>query len=281
VNWEVATPEYFQAMDIRLLQGRTFTDADHEKAPPVVVISQSLAARLWPGQDAVGRRLITWGAPGDEKNPGWQTVVGVVEDARYREVHAPRFDLYLPYRQAPNQVQHFMLRIQGDAVRAAPALRAAVAAIDRDVRLDNVEPMSEVVGRTFAPWRFSAVVLSGFSVTALAFAAVGIAALVAYAVMRRTREIAVRVALGAQRRDVFALILREGLALTAAGLAAGLLVAWLITRTVSSLLFDVAPGDAVTFTGVAFVLIAVAALAAYLPARRATRIDPATALRLE
>ena len=124
VNWEVATPDYFRAMDIRLLLGRVFNDRDTQDAPAVVVIGQSLGARLWPGQDPVGRRLMTYGAPGDHKNPVWQTVVGVVEDARYREVETLRFDLYLPYRQAPNEVEHFVLRVSGDPIAAVPALKA-------------------------------------------------------------------------------------------------------------------------------------------------------------
>ena len=120
VNWEEATPDYFPAMDIRLLHGRLFDERDTAKSPPVVIIGQSLAARLWPGQNAIGRRLITYGAPEEAKKPVWQTVVGVVEDARYREVETPRFDLYLPYRQAPNQVQHFMVRMSGDPRVAIP-----------------------------------------------------------------------------------------------------------------------------------------------------------------
>jgi len=279
LNWESATPGYFAAMDIRLLQGRLFDDRDTEKAPPVVVVSQSLAARLWPGQDAIGRRMLAHGAPGDEKNPGWQTVVGVVEDARYREVETARFDLYLPYRQAPNPVAHFMLRVSGDPIAAVPALKAAVAAFDADVTVDNIATMEQIVGRAFAPWRFSTIIVSAFSVMALAFAAVGLAALIAYAVTRRTREIGVRVALGAQRRDIVGLLVTEGAWMTFGGLASGMLIAWILRRSVASLLFGVSPEDASTYGGVTALLVVVSLLAAYLPARRAARIDPAAALR--
>jgi putative ABC transport system permease protein len=237
--------------------------------------------RLWPGQDAIGRRLLTQGAPGDEKNPGWQTVVGVVENARYREVETPRFDLYLPYRQAPNPVQHFMLRLSGDPIAVVPALKAAVATIDPDVTVDNIATMEQIVGRAFAPWRFSTVVVSMFSVIALTFAAVGLAALVAYAVTQRTREIGVRVALGAQRRDVVTLFLKEGFWMTLGGLAVGVLIAWILRRAVASMLFGVSPEDGATFGGVTGLLAVVSLLAAYLPARRAARIDPAAALRSE
>jgi putative ABC transport system permease protein len=281
LNWEAATPDYFRAMDIRLLQGRLFNDRDTEKAPPVVIVSEALARRLWPAQDPIGRRILAHGAPGDEKRPGWQTVVGVVEDARYREVETPRFDLYLPYRQAPNQVQHFTLRVAGDPMAVVPQLKAAVATIAPDVTVDGVSTMNQIVGRVLAPWRFTTVVVSAFSVMALAFAAVGLAAVIAFAVTLRTREIGVRMALGAGRRDVVSLLVREGLWMTAGGLAAGMLAGWTLRRSVAGMLFGISPEDGTTFGGVVLLLSAVALLAAYVPARRAAHIDPAVALRSE
>lgn len=281
LNWEAATPDYFRAMDIQLLRGRLFDDRDTAKSPPVVIVGQSLAARLWPGEDPIGKRMLAYGAPGDEKNPGWQAVVGVVEDARYREVEAPRFDLYLPYRQAPNQVQHFVVRLTGDPFAAVPALRTAVAALDPDAKVDGISTMEEVVGRAFAPWRFSTIVVSAFGAIALTFAAVGIAALVAFAVAQRTREIGVRVALGAQTRDVVGLVASEGAQIALAGLVIGVLAAWILRRSVESMLFGIAPDDPVTFGAVALLLVAVSLVAAYLPARSAARVDPATALRAE
>jgi putative ABC transport system permease protein len=279
LNWEVATPDYFRAMDIRLLQGRLFDERDTVKSPPVVIVGQSLAVRLWPGQDPIGRRMLTEAQEG--KEPPWQTVVGVVEDARYREVETPRFDLYLPYRQAPNQVQHFMVRLSGDPLAAIPALRSAVAALDPEARVDGISTMDEVVGRAFAPWRFSSIVVSTFAAIALTFAAVGIATLVAFAVTQRTREIGVRIALGAQTRDVVVLVASEGAWSALAGLAIGVLAAWSLRRSVASMLFGVGPDDALTFGGVALLLGAVSLLAAYLPARGAARIDPAVTLRAE
>jgi putative ABC transport system permease protein len=281
VNWEEATPEYFRAMDIRLLHGRLFDDRDTAQSPPVIIIGQALAARLWPGRSAIGKRLITYGAPGDASHPAWQTVVGVVEDARYREVEAPRFDLYLPYRQAPNQVQNFVVRFSGDPRRAISMVRSTVTSIDPDVRIDGISTMDDVVGRAFAPWRFSSIVVTAFAVVGLMFAAVGIGALVAFAVRQRTREIGVRVALGAQTRDVVLLVASEGAWIALAGLASGLFVAWMVRRSVESMLFGVKPDDALTFGGVALLLGIVSLLAAYLPARRAARIDPASALRAE
>ena len=281
LNWEVATAEYFRAMDIQPLRGRLFDERDTAKSPPVVIIGQSLAARLWPGQDPIGKRMLAHGAPEEGKKPVWQTVVGVVEDARYREVETPRFDLYLPYRQAPNHVQHFMVRFSGDPLAAVPALRTAVAALDPDARVDGISTMEEVVGRAFAPWRFSSVVVSAFAAIALTFAAVGIATLVAFAVTQRTREIGVRVALGAQTRDVVVLVASDGAWIALAGLVIGVLAAWILRRSVESMLFGVAPDDALTFAGAPLLLGVVSMLSAYLPARSAARIDPAVALRAE
>jgi putative ABC transport system permease protein len=282
LNWEVATPDYFRAMDIRLLRGRMFDQRDRDNAVPVVIVSESLAARLWPGQDAIGRRLLTYGAPGvEEKNPVWQTVVGVVETARYREVETARFDIYLPYRQAPDPVQHFVLRVAGDPIDVIPHLKTAIAAIDSDVTIDYVSTMEAIVHGAFAPWRFSTVVVSIFSIMALTFALAGLAALVAYAVTQRTREIGVRMALGAQPRQVVALMLSEGVWVTAIGLAIGVLAAWMLKRFVATLLFGVSPADAATFTGVAALFLIVSVIATYMPARRAASIDPAVALRTE
>jgi putative ABC transport system permease protein len=281
VNWEAATPDYFRAMDIRLLRGRLFDERDTTTSPPVVILGQSLAERLWPGQDPIGRRMLSYGAPEDGKEPGWQTVVGVVEDARYRDVETPRFDLYLPYRQAPNQVKHVMVRLSGDPSATIPALTTAVGALEPEARVDGISTMEEVVGRAFAPWRFSTMLVSAFGAIALTFAAVGIAALVAFAVAQRTREIAVRVALGAQTRDVVALVASEGARIALAGLVIGVLAAWILRRSVESMLFGIAPDDPVTFGVVALLLVAVSLVAAYLPARSAARVDPATALRAE
>jgi putative ABC transport system permease protein len=281
LNWEAATPDYFPAMDIRVLQGRLFDERDTAKSPPVVIVGQSLAARLWPGRDPIGQRILAYGTPEDGADPVWQTVVGVVEDARYREVATPRFDLYLPYRQAPNPVKHFMVRVSGDPLAIVPALRSAVAAHDPAARIDGISTMEEVVFRAFAPWRFSSIVVSAFAAIALTFAAVGIATLVTFAVALRTREIGVRVALGAQTRDVVMLVAGEGAWVALAGLAIGVFAAWILRQSVESMLFGVAPDDALTFAGVPLLLGTVSVLSACLPARRAARIDPVAALRTE
>ena len=175
VNWEEATPDYFRAMDIRLPAGQALRRAGHGEVA------------AGGHHRAVARRASVAGAECDRPTPDharrarrseeavWQTVVGVVEDARYREVETPRFDLYLPYRQAPNQVQHFMVRLSGDPRAALSALRSTIAALDPDARIDGISTMDDVVGRAFAPWRFSSIVVSAFAAIGLMFAAVGIA----------------------------------------------------------------------------------------------------------
>jgi putative ABC transport system permease protein len=173
------------------------------------------------------------------------------------------------------------VRLSGDPRTAISALRSAIGAIDPDARIDGISTMDDVVGRAFAPWRFSSVVVTAFAAIGLMFAAAGIAALVAFAVSQRTREIGVRVALGAQTRDVVVLVAREGVWIGLVGLAVGVPAAWILRRSVASMLFGVRPDDPLTFGSVALLLVLVSLLAAYLPARRAARIDPASALRAE
>jgi putative ABC transport system permease protein len=280
LNWESVTAGYFRAMDIGLTRGRLFTEHDDERAPLVVVVSEALAARVWPGQDPLGKKLQAFGATRNDK-PEWQTVVGVVENARYREIEAPRFDIYLPFRQAPSQPHDFVVRTANDPLAVMPALRAALERVDPELDVEKAMMLEEIVGRTVAPWRFNMVVFTVYSATAVAFAAIGLFALIAYAAKQRTREIGVRVALGARSSDVVRLFVDEGARLAVAGLAVGLPAAWILSRLLSSLLFGVSPTDAVTFVLVAGLLSLVSLLAAYLPARRAGAVDPVVALRSE
>ena len=281
VNWEAVSPGYFSTMEIRLVEGRLFSDADRDKTTPVVIVSEGLARRLWPGRNPIGNRLLTLDSPSDAQHPGWQTVVGVVADARYREVEAPRYDVYLPHRQAQHELQHFVLRVAGDPVSVLPELKAAVASLDNRITVEGVTTMNQIVANVFAPWRFSTIVFTIFSVMAVGFAAVGVAALIAYAVAQRTREIGVRMALGAQSYQVVALMVREGFWMTAGGLTVGVFAAWAMRKSVASLLFGVSAADPITFAVVPMLLSVCALLAIYLPATRAARIDPAVTLRHE
>jgi predicted permease len=278
LNWETVTPGYFRAMDIRLLRGRLFDERDTEKAPLAVVVSEAMAARVWPGQSPIGQRLRAYGA----EAPGlWQTVVGVVETARYREIETPRFDLYVPLRQSPSSVNDFMVRTTGDPTAITASLRHAVAGFDPDLSIDGVTTMSQIVERTQGPWRFNMLVFGAFAAAALLLSTLGLFGLVAYTVSQRTREIGVRMALGATRSAVVRLMVQQGTRPVIVGLAAGLVASYALTRLLAALLFGVSATDPLTFASVAVGLLLVAAAACYLPARRSAHVDPLIALRTE
>lgn len=279
-NWEAVTPGYFRAMDIRVLRGRPFTNADDERARLAVIVSQRLAARLWPGIDPIGRRLHLGDAPKSAR-PRWLTVVGVVEDARYRELTDARYDLYLPFRQTLPAVKHYVVRIQDDPFSFVPIIRETVKRVDSRLVVENITTMEQIVGRTLSPWRFSSIVFTAFSTLALFFATIGLSAIIAYAVKQRTREIGIRLALGARPHDVVRLLVREGALLALSGLSIGIPAALLLTRVLSAQLFSVTATDPATFLGIAGVLAAASLVAAYLPARAAATIDPVDALRRE
>ena len=279
-NWEAVTSGYFDAMDIRIVRGRAFTTSDHETARRAVIVSQRLAERLWAAVDPLGKRLHLGDAP-DGAEPRWLTVVGVVEDAQYRELTIPRYDLYLPFRQTLPAVKHYVVKTRGDPLLIVPALREALRRADSRLAVENITTMEQIVGRAVAPWRFSTILFTAFSLLALLFAAIGLSALTAYAVKQRTREIGIRVALGARPGDVVRLLLREGASLASAGLAIGTPSALVLTRALSTQLFSVTPTDPPTLVVVAGVLAAVSVAAAYLPARAAAALDPVEALRRE
>ena len=282
LNWQSATPGYFRAMGIALLRGRNFDDRDTSKSPLVVIVSDAAASRLWPGEDPIGKRILARGARQDEQGRiHWQTVVGVVESARYRELESPRLEMYVPHRQADSFTKHFVVRTTHDPGGLVPALQAEVASFDRALSLGGIKTMEEIVATTQGPWRFNMMVFTGFALVALGLAAVGLFALIAYAVSLRTREIGVRIALGATPRHVVRLMLSQGTALVAVGLVGGLIAAFISTRLISALLFEVSPTDPLTFAAVACVLVVVAMLASYLPARRAAKVDPIIALRAD
>ncbi len=280
LNWESVTSDYFRSMGIRLVRGRHFDDRDTATSPLVVIVSEAMAARVWPGQDPIGRRLTTTQAEERKGQPvRWQTVVGVVATARYREIDNPRFDLYVPLRQAESDVQHFTVRTATDPLRVAPSIAAELASFDKSLVMGGVTTMEDIVARTRGPWRFNMLVFGMFGAVALALAGVGLFGVVAYEVTQRTREIGLRMALGAARGHVVRLMVSQGAKPAAIGLAIGILASLLVTRVLSGLLFEVSPTDPVTFAGVSALLVAVTVLASYLPARRAASVDPQKALR--
>ncbi len=273
------TPGYFRTLGIPRLAGRDFTAADGADAAPVAVVSAELVRTAFPGEDPLGRRIHVAVGPAEGVVA---RIVGVVGDSKFSALDATtRPAVYLPQAQLSFGLLSFVVRTDGDPLALAGDLGAAVREIDPALPVADVAPLDRVVGETLARPRAVSAVLSAFALLALLLAAVGVYGVMAYSVARRTREIAVRMALGATAGSVLGRVLGEALRLVLAGVAAGLLAAAALTRLLGRLLFETAPLDAPTFAGTALVLLAVAALAAYLPARRGARVAPARALRAE
>lgn len=269
---------YFKAMGIPLLAGRTFQDRDVEDAPPVAIVSASLARQYWPGESPLGKRLRF---DDDAKSP-WFTVVGLVGDVRQLGLgeQAPAL-LFLPYEQ-------FALPFTSVAVRSAlpqgtliALLKAHISAIDPDLPFGDIKSLQSEIDSSVDEPRFRAMLIGTFALLALILAAVGLYGLISYTVTQRTREIGIRVALGAAPRQVLLPVVREGITLALAGIGIGLAGAFLAARALSAFLFGIGAADPLTFGGVALLLLAVAAAASYIPSRRALRVDPVVALRAE
>lgn len=270
------TPGYPQTMGMTLLRGRALTDADREGAPRVALINETMARTFWPGADPVGKRFKEIWL--DE----WTTVVGVVSDVRsYGLAGDAEPEAYRPFWQLPASEMSLVVRTTNDPLALVPLLRATVDDIDADVPLSELRTTAQIVASSVAEPRFTMLLLAGFATTALLLAAVGIYGVVSYTVGRRTRELGLRVALGAQGTELLRMILRQALRLAALGAVIGVAMALALTRFLRSLLFDVSATDTVTLVAVPLLLVGVALVAAYLPARRATRVDPMLALRNE
>ena len=274
----IVEPGYFAAMRIRLLRGRAFTAADRANAPPVVVINETMARQFWPGEDAVGARVqVSWTDPKAQPE-----IIGVVGDARTSALDADVHPMiYYVEAQAPTGEMTLAIRHSGDSGPLVAAVRAAVRGLDPDVPLNGIATMSTRLSRSMADRRYPMFLLSGFAVLAVLLAAVGLYGLLSYVVSRRTREIGVRMALGADRRAVLSLVLRDGVRPTLVGAVIGAVASAVAARTLGHLLYGVGPTDPVTFAAVGLLLLAVALVASYLPAARATRVDPVEALRTE
>ena len=281
VNYESVTPEYFRAIGMRVVRGRAFTDADTDRTPPVAIVSEGLARRLWPGQDPIGRRIAPPNAPLDAQGrPQWSTVVGVAQDARYRGLADPRFDLYLPYLQIPSLlVKHLMVRTSGNPRALATRVRAEAHRLEPTALVEGIATLDDIVARAMAPWTFGVSTLGLLGVLALLLASLGVYATSSQSVVERTREIGVRVAVGALPRDVASLVLWEGLGLTLVGIVLGLAGAMGIGRVLTGLLFEVRPIDPLILAAMAILFSAVSTSAILLPAWRASRVDPVRALR--
>jgi putative ABC transport system permease protein len=277
------SPGYFRTMGIQMLEGREFETRDDQSAPGVAIVGAKLAKRLWPNESPLGRRIAT----DDRARPeDMLTIVGVASDIRQRDLStpAPMF-LYTPYSQVKRRfwISHmtYIVRAQGDPKALAPAMRSAVLGVDKEQPVQAQVTLAELISGSIDEPRFRTRLLSGFAGLALLLAAVGIYGVMASAVAERTREIGIRMALGAQLADVLRNVFRRSAVLLAAGIAIGGAGAFLLTRLLKDFLFQVTPEDPLTFIGAAAVLALAAALATIIPARRAAQIAPSEALRYE
>jgi putative ABC transport system permease protein len=276
----VISPGYLTTMGIPLLSGRNFTQADIESAQPVGIINAKLAKEFFPNGDAVGKRFM-FGRPSTDA-PVWIEIVGVVGDTKlYGLTNPARLETYRPFLQAPRSEMDLLVKSSVDPAAMTSAIRAAIASIDKDQPIFAISTMNHLVSDSVSTRTFTLILLGLFSGLALVLAAIGIYGVISYTVAQRTRDIGIRIALGASRKDIFHNVVGLGLRLTVIGLLFGLIGAFAVTRVLSSLLYGVHSTDAVTFIAVSLVLIVVATLASYLPARRAMRIDPIVALRYE
>ncbi|MFZ0918160.1 MAG: FtsX-like permease family protein, partial [Candidatus Udaeobacter sp.] len=270
------SPDYFRALQIPLIKGRFFTDADNADAPPVIIVNQAFAKRFWPNQDALGKRIVMGGM---SEHPNWITIVGVVGDVRHFGLDVdPKPEMYAPFAQAAYFTTIYVVRSNQDPRGLLPAIRREIQAIDSAVPIANIRTFEDVIADSVAPRRLSVVLLGVFAGVAVFLASVGIYGVMSFLVVQRTQEIGVRMALGAQRSDVLKLILGRSLKLISAGAAIGLVVALMSTSMLQALLYNVSAFDTPTFVLVTILLAAVALAASYLPAIRATKADPMTAL---
>ncbi|MGD8699769.1 MAG: ADOP family duplicated permease, partial [Gemmatimonadales bacterium] len=280
VPLSAVTPDYLRTLGIPLRTGRGFSEADGPEAPAVVVINEALAHRHWLSEDPVGERISFEGQQGP-----WLEIVGVVADTRHSSVDRPAEPaMYIPYAQKGRAWMNWMaliVRTEGDPQSLAPAVRDAIWELDGTLALGRITPLTDLYGELNARRRFAMVLLGIFAALAIVLGMVGVYGVLSYAVAQRTREIGVRIALGAQRSLVAATVVRQGVILALAGIGLGIPAALGLSRFLDSLVFGISTMDPVTFVAVPMLLLVIAALAAYLPARRATRIDPLQALRTE
>jgi len=277
--YQSVSKDYFSTMGIRLMAGRLFDDRDVHGAPDVVIINQSMARTFWPAQDPLGRRI----RPGS--SDPWCTIIGIVDDVKNAGLdRATGTEIYLPYRQpqaAGSRGMYAILRAKGDPRSLSAAVRQEMNAIDPALPLSQIRLMDDVLSAAQSRPRFLTLLLALFSCVALAIATIGIYGVISYSVERRSKEFGLRMALGAQPRDVLSLVMKQGAGLALIGVVVGLVAAFALTRLMTTLLFGVTPTDPATFAIVTIILTVVALAASYIPARRATKVDPIQTLRYE
>jgi predicted permease len=279
--YRLVTPKYFQTVGIRVVDGRDFDARDAVDGLRVGAVNETLAARMWPGERAIGKRLTFNPKPGPDD---WVTIVAVVGDTHHESLAEPiDIQLYAPYTQEPNWFppSEFALRTSVDPMSIANIVRDRMRSLDPLLPVEDVQPMDAVVAKSVATPRFNLALLGGLAGSALLLAAIGVYGLLAFSVALRSKELGVRVALGATRGDLLRMIIGDGLRLVSVGLVAGVVAAFAVTRWIRALLFEVEPSDPATFIAVAALLVMIAIVACYVPARRAASTDPIAALRAD
>jgi putative ABC transport system permease protein len=280
IDYNVVSPRYLQTMGIPLVRGRDFSEQDDKGQPLVAIINETMARRFFPGGDAVGRRLVY---PGLMSNPPrYLEIVGVAREGKYRSLREQdRPSFYVPFLQSYRPQMTLHVRTEGDPRAALSGVRHLVQELDRDLPIFNVRTFREQVGNALYKERLATTMLGVFGLIALLLAAVGIYGVISYSVVQRTREIGIRMALGAQASDILRMIVTQGMLITCTGVLVGLVAAFALTRISASLLYGVTATDPLTFIGVSLILALVALVATFIPARRALKVDPIEALRYE
>jgi putative ABC transport system permease protein len=285
-GFRITSPGYFQAMSIPIIKGRAFTEADNESSLPVAIISERVANATFPGEDPIGKRIrsgMDARSLTDAIAERWMTIVGVVGDVRHSGLEGKASsELYVPYMQRPRRAFEMtvVLRTGVEPASLVPVMRGEVRAINKNLPVE-FEPMERVFEKSVAGRRYNMLLLGTFAALALVLSVMGIYGVLSYTVSQNTREIGIRMALGAQSRDVLKMVVSQGMTLTMIGVSIGLLSSFALTRLMTSLLYGVTATDPLTYAVVSALLLAVALLACYIPARRATKVDPMIALRYE
>jgi len=273
-NTNLATPGYFETMNIPLVEGRDFEEGDVRGTPDVVVINQEAVRRYWPDESPIGQRITFENRT--------RTVIGVVGDVKQSGLDIEtRPEMFSPYYQSPLSFATFVIRTSGDPELITSSVRGAMQEIDKDLPLYDIKTVDEVISESVAPRRLNMLLLAIFAGLALVLAAVGIYGVISYSVSQRTREIGIRMALGASHSGVLRLVVGEGMILAVIGVAIGLVASFFLTRLMSTLLFGVSTTDPLTFVAISLLLTGVSIVASLIPARRAIRVDPMVALRYE
>jgi putative ABC transport system permease protein len=290
-HYRAVSSDYFRSMGMVIREGRAFRESDDTEAPRVALVNETMARRYWPDENPIGKRVALDleamrfypdRAPDMDIPSAMREIVGVVADVKHSRLEGEAVpEMYIPYLQRPTRDMTVVLRTNADPAGLIPALRDVAAAIDKDQAIADINTMSNLLTASIAQPRFNMLLLAIFAALALLLAAVGVYGVVSYSVTERTREIGIRMALGAGARDVLGLVMKEGLMLSMIGVAAGLAAALAMTRVLSSLLFDVSATDPIVFAGISLILMGVALGASFVPARRATKVDPMVALRHE